>query len=116
MLTKLFDLKPDLEDEYPAQVWSYMNSVPASEANGKKTRRDQLIDRWVADKNIPGFTDRTSKDQLELVTAYRSTKDGVTIDMLQTRETMLSQLSGEVMKMKRLLLELSMAVHGEKHV
>ncbi len=115
MLAKLFDLAPDAEVDYPKQVWTFLQTIPA-ETPSAHSRKDQLIDRWVADKNIPKFTDRHDKAQLELLAATVDTRKGITIDLLQTRKVMLGQLANEVVKMKRLLFELSMALNGEKRV
>jgi hypothetical protein len=113
MLAKIFNLPCDMEVEYPQQVWAFLNAVPP---NDKKSRRDQLIDRWVADSNIPAFTDRSSKEQIEALAGATTAKKVLTISVMQTRMVMLSQLSAEIQKMKRLLFELSMVVHGEKQV
>ena len=113
MLSKLFNYPTHADIEYPASVWSYLNESPAEEPNGK-TRKEQMIDRWVADSNIPGFTSRTSKDQLDVITASVAQKKGLSISTLGTRQVMLTQLSAEIMKMKRMLLELGMVVQGDK--
>jgi hypothetical protein len=113
MLAKLFNYPTTADIEYPASVWSYLNEVPADEPNAK-TRKEQMVDRWVADSNIPGFTSRSSKEQLDVITASVAQKKGLTISTLGTRQVMLTQLSAEIMKMKRMLLELAMVVQGDK--
>lgn len=113
MLAKLFNYPVNTDIEYPSSVWQFLNQVPAAESK-TKTRRDQLVDRWVADSNIPGFTNRNSKEQLNVVTASVAQKKGLSIATLSTRNVMLQQLSAEVLKMKRMLLELAMVVQGEK--
>lgn len=115
MLAKLFDLPTTQEIEYPQSIYDFLNSVPPKDPTGK-TRRDQLIERWMRDQNIPNFTDRRSKKQLEIVTASVHRKGELTIDVLTTRLAMLQQLGAEVLRMKRLLLELSMVVNGNKHL
>ena len=92
-----------------------MNGVPAGDKSNK-TRMHQLVDRWISDKNIPNFTDRTSKKQLDVITASYPQRKGLSISTLNTRQSMLQQLSAEVLKMKRMLYELSMVVTGEKQV
>jgi len=114
MLAKLFNYPTTIDIEYPSSVWSFLNQVPANEP-GKKTRRDQLIDAWVQDANIPAFDDRNSKRQLDIITASVSHKKGLSIDTLEVRTYMLQKLTGEIMKMKRMLLELTMVVQGEKY-
>ena len=115
MLARIFDYPTNPEIDYPASIWKFLTSVPASDG-GTRTRKDQLIDRWISDKNIPGFTDSKSKKQLDAITASISQKKGLCIDNLNARLVMLEQLEGEVMKLKRLLLELSMAVNGSKTI
>ncbi len=113
MLAKIFKYQTNSEIEYPKSVWDYLNSVPADIPNSKK-RLDQLIDRWIADSNIPGFTDRNSKKQLDVITASVSQRKGLTISSLTVRTVMLDQLLAEVVKMKRMLLELEMVTNGDK--
>jgi hypothetical protein len=115
MLSKLFDYPTPVDVDYPRLVWEFMNSVPADDPKGK-SRRDQLIDRWIADKNIPNFTDRNSSKQLDVITASIPRKHGLSIDTLNARQALLQQLSSEILKMKRMLLELTMVVHGEKTI
>ncbi len=113
MLAKLFNYPINSEIDYPNSVWQYLHQTPA-DAPKAKTRLNQLIDRWVADANMPAFTDRESKAQLDILTASASKKKGLNISTLTARIVMLRQLHAEVLKMKRMLLELSMAVEGEK--
>ena len=101
--------------DYPNSVWLFLNTTPASEG-GKRTRKEQLVDRWIADSNMPGFTDRNSKKQLDSLTASVPVRRGLSIDTLSSRITMLQQLESEVAKMKRLLLDLSLAVNGIKKI
>jgi len=89
--------------------------VPADDRSGK-TRRDQLIDRWISDKNISSFTDRSSKKQLDVITASVPQRKGLSITTLTVRQVMLQQLGSEILKMKRMLLEISMVVQGEKRI
>jgi hypothetical protein len=115
MLAKLFGYPTTADIEYPRSIWEYLNQVPADDPRGKK-RLDQLVDRWVADSNMPSFTDRHSKKQLDILTASVSRRKGLSIGTLTARSVMLQQLSAEIMKMKRMLLELTMTVQGEKQL
>jgi len=112
MLAKIFNYPTSPEIEYPKSVWLFLNEVPA-DGTSSKTRKDQMIDRWITDANIPGFTGRDSKS-LDAITASVAQKKGLSIATLNTRQVMLEQLSAEVEKMKRLLLELAMVVQGDK--
>jgi len=113
MLAKMFHYPTNVDIDYPHSVWQYMNEVPADDPKGKK-RIDQLVDRWISDSNIASFTDRSSKKQLDVLTASVAQHKGLSIATLTTRQVMLQQLSSEIMKMKRMLLELTMVVQGEK--
>jgi len=115
MLAKLFGYKTNPDIEYPNSVWTYLNQVPATEKS-KKTRLDLIVDRWIQDSNMSGFTDRHSKKQLDVLTASVAQKNGLTINSLTARSVMLQQLQAEVLKMKRLLLELNMVAQGEKQL
>ena len=115
MLAKLFNYPTNPNIEYPSSVWTYLHEVPADEAKGKK-RIDQIVDRWIADSNMPGFNDRTSKKQLNILTASVPEKKGLSIATLSARQVMLQQTSAEIMKMKRNLLELTMVLQGEKQI
>ncbi len=113
MLAKIFDYKTDLHIEYPRTVWEFMTQVPAG-GPSTGTRRQQMIDSWISDANISAFTDRSSKSQLDVLTASVSHKNGLSIDTLTARKVMLQKVSSEIMKMKRMLLEISMALQGDK--
>lgn len=115
MLAKLFDYPTTSDIEYPNSVWQYLHQVPADAPNSKK-RLDQLVDRWIADSNMPAFNDRHSKKQLDVLTASVSQKKGLSISTLTARIVMLKQLHAEIWKMKRMLLELTMALQGEKQL
>lgn len=115
MLAKLFGYPTTSEIEYPQSVWNFINQVPADDSKGKK-RLDQLVDRWITDSNMTAFTDRRSKKQLDVLTASAAQRNGLSINTLTARSVMLQQLSVEIMKMKRMLLELTMAVQGEKQL
>jgi hypothetical protein len=115
MLSKLFDRPVGLHCEYPDSVWNYLTAVPPNDPSGKR-RVDQIIDRWIEDNNIPSFNSRTNARQVDLVTGTKSIPKTLTIDLLSTRQTMLDQLTSEVLKMKRLLLELMLAVRGTKQI
>ncbi|MBS2007509.1 MAG: hypothetical protein JST01_10735 [Cyanobacteria bacterium SZAS TMP-1] len=113
MLAKLFGYPISPEVDYPETITAFLNAVPP-DSPVAKSRKQQLIDRWVSDQNIPSFTNTRNVKLLDSITAAVSQKDGLSIDTLSARQDMLQQLAGEVRKMKRMLLELSMAVGGEK--
>jgi hypothetical protein len=114
LLCKVFDRPTTAQIEYPESVWQFLNTPPADGSN--KKRKDVIIDRWIADSNIPAFTNRNSVQQIDAVCAVKEQKKTVTIGLLSARMSMLTQLSSEIFKMNRLLNELEMALRGAKHV
>jgi len=115
MLAKLFGRTTTIENEYPSAVWNYLVSVPPTAKIGKR-RLDLLIDRWIADKNIPGFTNAGEERQVNLISAINTPRKGINISLLTLRVTMLQQLGAEIQKMKRPLFELMLVVRGTKHL
>ncbi len=115
MLAMLFDYPQNSEIEYPQSVWKFLHQIPADCPN-TKPRLDHLIDRWTSHSHIPDFNDRKSKVQLDVLTASVPRDKGMSIETLTSRSTMLQQLHAEIQKMKRFLLELTLAVQGEKHL
>jgi hypothetical protein len=115
MLAKLFNRSTNPENAYPDCVWNFLDSVPANAPKGKR-RLDLLMDRWIADKNIPQFTNPKSQSQVDLITADATPPKSINISLLSTRQTMLQQLGAEIQKMKRPLLELILVVRGLKQV
>lgn len=119
MLAKIFNRPTNQDIEYPKSVWVFLNTAPAGEtgsASAGKTRKDQLIERWISDKNIPSFTDKSNAKEIDILTATASQKKGLSIDNLNVRLVMLEQLQGELAKMKRLLMEIAMVITDEKEV
>lgn len=115
MLAKIFDRPVRPHNDYPDAVWTFLDTAPA-DGDTTKRRREQIIDRWVADNNIPAFTDRKSAAQIDIVTASTPLRKQLTMSVLSTRLNMLQQLASEIFKMNRLLLELEMVLTGHKHV
>ncbi|MCW5822629.1 MAG: hypothetical protein KIT34_07475 [Cyanobacteria bacterium TGS_CYA1] len=115
MLAMLFNYPQNSEIEYPQSVWKFLHQIPADCPN-TKPRIDHLIDRWISDSNIPDFNDRKSKAQLDVLTASVPREKGMSIETLTSRTVMLMQLHAEIQKMKRFLLELTLAVQGEKQL
>ncbi len=119
MLAKIFNRPTTQDIEYPKSVWTFLNTAPAAEsgsASSGKSRKDQLIERWISDKNIPSFTDKSNAKEIDIITATASQKKGLSIDNLNVRLVMLEQLQGELAKMKRLLMEIAMVITDEKEV
>jgi hypothetical protein len=115
MLAGVFGSTGNEETRFPKSVWTFLYQVPANETT-KRTRQEQLIDRWITDTSIPTFTNRESVRQRDILTASGAHAKALSIDTLNMRLVMLQQLAAEIQKMKRMLLELTMAVDGSKPI
>jgi hypothetical protein len=115
MLAGVFGNPGNQETRFPKSVWTFLYQVPANETTNR-TRHDQLIDRWITDTSIPTFTNRNSVRQRDILTASGARPKALSIDTLNMRLVMLQQLAAEIQKMKRMLLELTMAVDGSKPI
>lgn len=115
LLSKLFERPVAPEMEYPKSVWTFLNTVPAEGSNGK-TRLEHILAHWIMDKNIPDFTDKHAKKQIDIITGSIQQKKTLTLAILRHRQVMFKQLAGEISKMNRLLLELMMVLEGSKHI
>ncbi len=115
MLSRIFGYPVTDDVDFPDTVWDFFKQVPPG-SKDERNRFEVLVDRWIADANIPDFNDRSNREQLDVLTASVPRKKGLSIDTLRARKVMLKQLSAEIMKMKRLLLELVMVVNGEKEL
>ncbi len=115
ILCKIFGQSSGPENEYPPTVLKFLTSVPPGDP-ANKTRIEQLIERWVTDKNIPQFTVSTRQSDIAMSTGSGHNRAGVNLAVLQVRKAMLDQLGAEIFKMKRLLLELMLASKGQKQL
>lgn len=80
MLSRIFGYPINEDVDYPETVWKFFNSAPPDPPG--KTRFDVLIERWIADANMPAFSDRSSRAQLDVLTASVARKNGMCIDTL----------------------------------
>ena len=110
MLTKIYDRPVTLRTEFPESVWTYLNSPPSGET---RTRREILVTHWREDKNIHIFDKGGLNDtKISLLTGAGS--NGVNIDLINDRLTMLREVKAVVMQINRPLLELLLVMEGKK--
>jgi hypothetical protein len=114
ILARMFDLPATYDIDYPHSVWTFLNTVPASDSSPSKTRREQILDHWVSDRNIPDLTDKNSKKEMEILAGVVPQKKTLTLSLLNSRQVMFEELSGQILKMNRLLLELMMVLTEDK--
>lgn len=93
MLAPIFGLVPNEPNKYPPSVWNYLNE---KEPGQKKTRREQLIDRWVKLNYIEPLDKPSSKKHLEELSGAIALHKEVTIDLLRDRIPMLEDVRAAV--------------------
>lgn len=106
MLAALFNYQIPASKEYPLTIWKYLNAPSLAPETTNLTRRDVLINGWVKKGFIAKANDTNAKDALDSICNTVSKKNGLTINTLAYRETMLSDLSSIVSNLKTYLEEL----------
>jgi len=102
MLAKPLGFEVELAVDYPVSIWAYLNSpMPGTNV----TRRSALIKRWYAEKNFVGNAKERMAQLSGVKEDFRST-----IELLDTRRDMLSELRAEISKIDIDLLELLNAI------
>jgi len=114
MLAQVFDLYSDSDSQYPAVIWTYINSVPLNSSQGK-TRRELMMENWAKlgriSKSKSGKYHRTAEELSGIIPKQH----GVTIPVLSHRATMLSDMAAMVAQIDRDLLELMRCIRGSIH-
>lgn len=105
MLAKLFDRPTTETTEYPRSVWEFLNAVPPG-VQGKETRRQRLVKRWISLGLLESPRSATWRYQVEHVTSTTPRHHKITIDLLEKRIMMLSDLRALVLQMERGLHDL----------
>jgi hypothetical protein len=93
MLAPVFGLVPPAPNKYPPAVWKYLNDC---EPGQKKTRREQLIERWITLHYIEPLDKKSSHHHLEQLAGTIDLQKEVNIDMLRDRIPMLDDLRAAV--------------------
>lgn len=112
LLAKLFDKKPEFHSDYPEEVWTYLNAVPPAEP-GKETRRASLIKHWTELGRIEPIETPKGQRRIELLTTSISQQRSLTIDLLDDRGAMLTDVRAQVSLIKRDLSKLMLALRSQ---
>ncbi len=110
MLCKIFDYPTIPRTEYPNSVWAFLNAKPIGEPT--RSRREILIEHWLADKNIHTLKKRDDRDRLDSLTGTKQSL--VSPDELSDRLLMLRETNSIVLQINRPLMELMMLIRGQK--
>jgi hypothetical protein len=112
MLAELFD-RPMLEDSrFDAIVWSFLNDVAPTDADGM-TRKARLIQTWISLKRTDSPATAAGKNKIDRVTSQPADGLLLTIDDLEDRAAMLEDVRAKVSFLKRDLAGLLLSLPGE---
>jgi len=104
MLSQLFGYTTE-STRFPPGVWSYLNDVNPN-TPGPGTRRANLIKEWVRLRRIHSPDTPEGKREIALLTGQIPQTRTVTLDLLQDRALMLSDLEAAVSQMDQEMLEI----------
>jgi hypothetical protein len=88
MLAPFFDQQVEYHSRYPEALWKYLNSAVPTQLD-KGTRRDRLFKEWVDEGDISMKSDPKEQAKIALLTSPSSEHDKLTIDLIDTRSSML---------------------------
>jgi hypothetical protein len=112
MLAELFDRSTLGDSRYDSIVWSFLNDVAPTEEEGL-TRKERLIQTWVALKRTDPPSTSAGKDKIARVTSQPSDKLPLTIDDLEDRSAMLEDVRAKISFLKRDLAALLLSLPAE---
>lgn len=98
MLAPIFDQSTNGESKYPRVVWKFLN---AQNASGESLRQT-LVKQWLESGKLAG----RETAYIAALTGNGGTRYPVNIDILESRQIMLSDVGAIISRIDRLLLEL----------
>ncbi|HEY9871438.1 MAG TPA: hypothetical protein V6D08_19935, partial [Candidatus Obscuribacterales bacterium] len=88
--------KPGGEDSWlPGSVMAYLDRAPA-DGSSMLTRRQQLLNRWIKNGYLPSRTSAHFSERGSILAGTLARKGALTLDLIETRQKMLSDLRAEV--------------------
>lgn len=91
-------------EEYPADIWAYLNSVPPGAS--RASRREQLLAQWLAVGRVPPLDSPQGAPKIALLTDTDAANKKLDMDLLAERAAMLADVRDVVSVMKRDLADL----------
>jgi hypothetical protein len=105
MLSQVFGYKGP-ECQFPTGVWNYLNDPYPGTDSATETRRLHLIRVWVKLARISPPSTEAGKKRIGLLTGLVPLNKQLTIDLLEDRSLMLSDLHAAVSQMDTEMLEI----------
>ena len=103
MLAALLGEPEEQHSHYPADIWAYLNSVPAGATS---SRKEQLLVGWAAAGRIGPPDSSKSKRRIALLTSTNAADKDLNIELLNERAAMLADVVDQVSLMKHDLADL----------
>jgi hypothetical protein len=111
MLAPFFDRQSQYHTRYPEALWKYLNSPVPTELD-KGTRRERLFREWVDQGDLAAKASPKEEARIGFLTSPSSEKAKLTIDLIDTRASMLLGVRVWAGLFKRDLSKLMLAVRG----
>jgi hypothetical protein len=110
MLAPLLGRESEISSVYPQDVWTYLNTVPATNPRVKTPWKEELIAQWVQAGRIGPPTAPASQPKIDRLTSGIANQQRLSIDDLADRRAMLSDVRSRVSLMHRELRDLTEAI------
>lgn len=110
MLAPIFGRRPELQSVYPQDVWTYLNTPPATDPRVNVPWKDELITEWVRQGRIGAPNAPGSQKKIDQLTSRIAEHERLSIGSLTDRSAMLADLGARVSLMNRDLRDLTKAV------
>lgn len=107
MLAQVFDKPTDERTKYNSIVWKFLNS-PDRVGDQSRTRRQRIISEWTELRELR----RVSKRDIDVLTGIAGKGEKVTLDILNARVDLLSDLRAEISDYYRDLAHLQQELLG----
>jgi len=111
MLAPFFDRQSQYHTSYPEALWKYLNSPVPTEPE-KGTRRERLFKEWVDEGDLASKASPKEEAKIGFLTSPSSEKANLTIDLINTRSSMLLGVRVWAGLFKRDLSKLMLAVRA----
>lgn len=112
MLAQFFERTGEFYARYPEAAWQYFNAPVPTEPE-KGTRRERMRRDWITEGRIESEDSAKAREKIDFLTSPASAKRKLTIDRLNDREAMLTDVRIWVKLMKRDLSKLLLAVRTQ---
>lgn len=99
MLAPILGETEPLGSYYPDVIWTYLNSVP-SEGKVRSSRKNQLLEEWLAANRIASSHAPQSKQKIALLISTDAADKNIHLDTLSERMAMLADVRDRVALMK----------------